>query len=364
MRATTQIITSTTGTTDSKTTPKPPSPFPLTRLPGELRNTIYREYFNSVNTWDKGRTNDRLHAVQPCLNILHTSRQVRSEAASIFYEEYVGNPGGQPNSLTVPPATRYHWEITGNSKKAQIRRMAIFCQSLAENKTLDVNVALRFDVSSLSEPLSPRFAETLTRFMVLKLGNGTTTAEGGRVRVHSQWQRVRAEILAAPGVGRSWLVLTRKLTFQGAVFEIVYHYDRTSDREHFTLVGPLARIDWRDIRDFVFRRPMEKLALRGEVAVWFTKGSERGQVGVEKQYCDSWQTPSFFGWWTGVAGPPRRVRVWNCARQVYLSVHRCADGELEMDEVVIFTAKPRRDSAPGDRKRELWVEVSSRSAMP
>lgn len=31
-----------------------------------------------------------------CLNILHANREVRSEATSIFYEEYINKPSGQP----------------------------------------------------------------------------------------------------------------------------------------------------------------------------------------------------------------------------------------------------------------------------
>lgn len=102
--------------------------FPLFRLPGELRNKIYREYFNSVGTWDTARTNDRLHSLQPCLNIMHASHQLRSETASIFYQEYAGAPGGKLNTLTIPASNHYTWEITGNSKKSQLRRRQTRCR--------------------------------------------------------------------------------------------------------------------------------------------------------------------------------------------------------------------------------------------
>jgi len=51
MRTTMQTATANPTT---KTTP----PFPLFRLPGEMRNMIYREYFNSAGTWDSARTNE------------------------------------------------------------------------------------------------------------------------------------------------------------------------------------------------------------------------------------------------------------------------------------------------------------------
>jgi len=69
--------------------------------------------------------------VETCLNILHANRQLRSEAASIFYQEYVGNPGG----LSVQPieGSDYRWKITGNSKEARLERLPLFSQSLAEH---------------------------------------------------------------------------------------------------------------------------------------------------------------------------------------------------------------------------------------
>lgn len=105
----------TTDNTGSSVMTLPYMPFPLMRLPGELRSKIHREYFNSVSTQatensnndinditDIDDSNKSLHTFQPCLNILHANREVRSEAASIFYEEYVNKPSGQPSSLSVP----------------------------------------------------------------------------------------------------------------------------------------------------------------------------------------------------------------------------------------------------------------------
>lgn len=101
----------TTNATDSSVMTPPSMPFRLMDLPGELRNMIYYEYFNSFSTEATENTNDTnaiddsnksLHALQPFLNILHANREVRSEAASIFYEEYINKPSGQSSSHQYP----------------------------------------------------------------------------------------------------------------------------------------------------------------------------------------------------------------------------------------------------------------------
>jgi hypothetical protein len=106
----------TTNTTGSHVSTPPPTPFPLMRLPGELRNAIYREYFNSVSSQDLENRNDRLHALQPSLEILHTNRQLRSEAGSIFYDEYVGDPGGM-RSFSIPGLIFYNGRSQETPKK-------------------------------------------------------------------------------------------------------------------------------------------------------------------------------------------------------------------------------------------------------
>jgi hypothetical protein len=336
-------------------------PFPLMRLPGELRNQIYREYLNSVTENNSKGTNDinkSPHKLQLCLNILHANREVRAEAVSIFYKEYVGTPSGQSRSFSIPAELPYHWEITGNSQTAQIQRLAHFCTSLAEHKTTDVNIALRIEGASPREAVSPRFADVLTNYMVCSLGGDGK--QGSRVRVDSIWQRVKAEVLGTNEV-MATLIMTR--TLQKGEFELVYHYDRVSNWEFITLVGPLAKIDWRGFLEVGFPAPMEALELHGEVAMWFAKGSE-ADYGV-KTAGDSWQStlPGLMGYWTSLPGPPRRVRIWCTEVSMFMSACERSDGKLEMEETFVLPGKPRRNSTPGHgsrglrapRSRQVWI---------
>jgi hypothetical protein len=340
----------------------PSMPFPLMRLPGEMRNQIYREYFNSVtenNSIGINDINKSPHKLQPCLNILHASREVRSEAVSIFYKEYIGTPSGEPKSLSVPVKNPYHWEITGSSQTAQVQRLADFCTSLAEHKTTDINVAVRIEGASPREAVSPRFADVLTKYMVCSLGG--VGKKSSRVRVDSIWQRVKAEII---GTNQDMAVLIMTRTFQKGEFEMVYHYDRLSNWEFITLVGPLAKIDWRGFLAVGFPAPMEALELRGEVALRFAKGSEV-EYGVQTAQ-DSWQMnlPGLMGWWTSVAGPPRRVRIWCTEVSMFMSACERSDGKLEMEETLVLPGKPRRNSTPGHGSRGLRASRSRQGSFP
>lgn len=220
---------------------------------------IYREHLNSVSTQDTDDRNDSLHVLQPCLNILHANHELRSKAASIFYKEYVGKPNGMGKSLKISGEIFDDWEITGDSKKSKMQRLSTFCRSLADHKTTDVKITLRFEDSDLSEPISPRFVESLMTYMVFKLGDGTINS---CTRVHSVWERQRASVTGT-AYGKSSLLLTR--TFEK--FKMIYHYDRSTDQEELTLMSLLAKIDWTMLVQSEFPRQMDVLELRSEVAV-------------------------------------------------------------------------------------------------
>lgn len=57
------------------------------KLPGELRNRIYRTFFDNFRQ-QKEKTMDIKETAPDCLSLLHTDRMIRSEASSIFFEEY------------------------------------------------------------------------------------------------------------------------------------------------------------------------------------------------------------------------------------------------------------------------------------
>ena len=57
------------------------------KLPGELRNRIYRAYFEDFRE-QKKRIFDIRKTTPTYLRLLHTDRMIRSEASSIFFKEY------------------------------------------------------------------------------------------------------------------------------------------------------------------------------------------------------------------------------------------------------------------------------------
>lgn len=72
------------------TDPHKPTSSPKTflDLPGELRNQVYRQYFDNFQEERKIEISFKKIA-SPYLNIIHANSKIRSEAASILYEEYL-----------------------------------------------------------------------------------------------------------------------------------------------------------------------------------------------------------------------------------------------------------------------------------
>jgi hypothetical protein len=58
------------------------------KLPGELRNRIYRAYFED-SARQRKHTMDIRKAAPTFLNLFHTDRMIRSEATSIFFKEFL-----------------------------------------------------------------------------------------------------------------------------------------------------------------------------------------------------------------------------------------------------------------------------------
>lgn len=72
---------------------------PLERLPGELRNRIYRAYFD-LSTKERKEKPDLRATAPSFLPLLHTSHRIRSEAGSIFNKERLCNVRLVTNSKT------------------------------------------------------------------------------------------------------------------------------------------------------------------------------------------------------------------------------------------------------------------------
>jgi hypothetical protein len=85
-------VTTTPSTSEEDTvvviTPTDPTIFPWARLSGEIRNQIYRAYFDTFQEERKNVVNFEQTAPM-FLNLLQADRKIRSEAAPIFYEEYL-----------------------------------------------------------------------------------------------------------------------------------------------------------------------------------------------------------------------------------------------------------------------------------
>jgi hypothetical protein len=64
------------------------NPSLFAKLPGELRNRIYRTYFEDFRE-DKEQVLEIKQTAPDFFNLLHTDHMIRSEASSIFYEEHL-----------------------------------------------------------------------------------------------------------------------------------------------------------------------------------------------------------------------------------------------------------------------------------
>ena len=80
--------------------------FRLMDLPGELRNNIYRHYFDELANEKQKRSNYWPENGVDFMAILHSSSQIRKEAAPIFYKEYIGNLDKKDKRYWVLKSTR------------------------------------------------------------------------------------------------------------------------------------------------------------------------------------------------------------------------------------------------------------------
>jgi hypothetical protein len=111
------------------TAPADPIIFPWARLSGELRNQIYRAYFdifqeekkNEVNFVAPGPIFMSLQQMAPMfLNLLQADRKIRSEAAPIFYEEYLPFDCFNP-SIWLGSSSTLLWRIQALSSLVALR---------------------------------------------------------------------------------------------------------------------------------------------------------------------------------------------------------------------------------------------------
>lgn len=110
-------------------------------LPGELRNAIYHQYFEDIFESQGLKANAicmRVGSLKPALSILRTSHDIRTEASSIFWIDFV---------------TRCHWGFGAHHEDDG--RMASFCDA-ASRYTSNVDITFQkrhLNTSSMSANL-------------------------------------------------------------------------------------------------------------------------------------------------------------------------------------------------------------------
>lgn len=94
------------------------------KLPAELRLLIYRDCFDELIEKKKGLS-DKAGICGLCApSLLHSSSQVRREAAPIFYKECVGNEGFVKGGV---------WVLTADDPEDMIVRLKAMSASLAQH---------------------------------------------------------------------------------------------------------------------------------------------------------------------------------------------------------------------------------------
>lgn len=118
-------------------------PFPLMKLPAELRLQIYRACFNDLMEKKKGlSTRAGIRGLYAPL-LLRSSSKVRREAAPIFYKECIGNEGSIKGG---------HWMLKADGCPDMIVLLKAMSASLAE-------YAPNVTVAIYVEALSPQWGQ-------------------------------------------------------------------------------------------------------------------------------------------------------------------------------------------------------------
>lgn len=204
-------------------------PFPLTRLPAEIRLEIYRHCLDAiqkyqgahhVTCWQRGGL--RFLALQ------QTSSQVRREAAPIFNREYIGNEG--PNKL-------HYWIIRTFDEQCWILRLQAISELLGRYNP-DLEVSVKCDNNWYETPSRP-FA--ILDFVNKKLWD----------YVNLQLARSRREKRIRKLLGKECrLHSAKRLGFEETMGNFVVHYSSEPCpkwSEQLFIKGPLAQVDWREL---------------------------------------------------------------------------------------------------------------------
>jgi hypothetical protein len=216
---------------------KEPSSF--MKLPAELRLDIYHYYFSDLRSPNNNNRTVWSKTEAEYLPLLQTSSQVRREAASIFYEEYIGNQKSEK---------AHSWVLSTGNQKEWLSRLKAMSQVLAQQgPDVEVSVRLTHHVSTSESKLS---------FLALRrrLGLGRKTPFGALQLANilcdylarglpNSSPRTRLHELINETVKTGWLP---RCCFTEVIdgFLIAYNYSPTQREERLNLKGPLGKVDW------------------------------------------------------------------------------------------------------------------------
>lgn len=99
-------------------------PFPLVKLPPELRTSIYHYYFSDIRRQYCDAMS--ITTISDHLNLLQSNGEVRREAASIFYKDYMCKTDGDELSF---------WSLSIDWRSEILTRIKFVMQSLTKYDT-------------------------------------------------------------------------------------------------------------------------------------------------------------------------------------------------------------------------------------
>ena len=188
-------------------------------LPGELRNAIYRCYFEAIfesHGLEANATCRHVESLKAVLPVLRTSRAIRAEASSIFWIEYV---------------TRCHWSF--GARHDDDGRMASFCEA-ARRYTSAVDITFQkrhLDTTSMS---------TNVVWLVLQSILDLATDDKALQRLCEEWEAEHKD--------QQGFVWTKSVAFRSRDNAMIIKYTyQPGECSWVQFRGTLAMIEWKDI---------------------------------------------------------------------------------------------------------------------
>lgn len=213
---------------DSPESSDPPRSF--MDLPGELHNRIYRLYFDKFQQERKTQIFLR-NTARAYLNIIHANSKIRSEAAPIFYEEYLRFDCYTP---VLRPGV-----IHGHLRQTRLtRRIQNLCALVALH---DAHLPMSITIGTMVDPVA-------VPYIIRHIASQTEQELLGNVYVEYREfryleEREKFNSLYNTHVPRGTHVFERRI---GEDFRVRNVLDTAShERNSLLIEGPLAQLDWK-----------------------------------------------------------------------------------------------------------------------